>query len=324
MTAASGIPTKFSVIFGSGAATGNITTPIPVTTSSPGRASLTTGYPATNFTVGGTPPDGRDVNGIENMLSAWAQWQAAGGPIAYDSAFSTAIGGYPKGSIIGSATTAGKYYLNTTDNNTSNPDSGGANWRTLTYGFQNLQLITATSNFTVPAGVYLIKIIAVGAGGGGSNSIGTTPGANNSSGAGGGAGGCAFGYYLVTPGQVIAITIGSGGAAQTAGGTTTVTGFCSATGGQGTGFATANSSPGGVGGTATGGQLNLAGGTGSDGQNGAFTGFGNGAASIFGGQGRAGFTGGVNGQAYGAGGGGSYGGVGTGGSGANGVVIVEY
>src|ERR1700733_10951473 len=63
-----------------------------------GAASLTTGFPPLTFTpagAGGPPPFGEDFNGILKQITQWSQWQAAGGPIFYDSAFATAIGGYP-------------------------------------------------------------------------------------------------------------------------------------------------------------------------------------------------------------------------------------
>jgi hypothetical protein len=98
-----------------------------------GAASLTTGFPPLNFTpigAGGVPPFGQDMNGILKQLSQWSRWYSAGGPIVYDSAFSAAIGGYPKGSVI-LRTNQANWVLSTADNNTSNPDIGGANWTPL-------------------------------------------------------------------------------------------------------------------------------------------------------------------------------------------------
>jgi hypothetical protein len=126
------IPTKFPIPFADSAGGGYINA-IPLTTATPGLADLTEGFPPVTFTPlsgGGIPPSGADFNGILNQLSAWSQWQAAGGTVAYDSAFSTAIGGYPKGCILKS-TTDGYLWYNLVDGNTTNPDSGGSNWQAL-------------------------------------------------------------------------------------------------------------------------------------------------------------------------------------------------
>jgi len=80
---------------------------------------------------------------------------------------------------------------------------------------ENLQLITASGNFLVPAGVTKIRVKAVagGGGGGGASSNGGAPfGGNPGTGTSGGAGETREGIFSVTPGQNIAITIGAGGA----------------------------------------------------------------------------------------------------------------
>jgi len=129
---ASEIPTKFSVVFAASAGAGYIRS-IPTTPSGqPGAAALTTGFPPVNFIpegAGGVPPFGEDLNGIINQISAWCQWFAGGGaPVTYDATFQTAIGGYWNGSVVGSATTPGVYWRSTVDNNTTDPDTGGAGW----------------------------------------------------------------------------------------------------------------------------------------------------------------------------------------------------
>ena len=95
-----------------------------------GAASLTDGFPPLNFLPvgsGGVPPFGQDMNGVLNQITQWLQWQNAGGPLPYDSAFSTSIGGYPQGAVLAGAT-AGTVWLSIVDDNTSNPNTGGANW----------------------------------------------------------------------------------------------------------------------------------------------------------------------------------------------------
>lgn len=126
----SSLPVKFNVPWASGAGGGFITEPIPVTTTAPGRASLTLGFPPTTFepeASGGNPPFGADANGILNQATAWLQWAQAGGPVAYDATFQAAISGYPNGALI-QAAAGGHYWQSTADNNTTNPDTGGAGW----------------------------------------------------------------------------------------------------------------------------------------------------------------------------------------------------
>ena len=96
----------------------------------PGGASFTDGFPPLTMTplaAGGVPPYGADFNGILNFLSAAVRWTQAGGSYPYDAAFAASVGGYPKGAVLANAAGTG-LWLNLADNNTANPDSGGANW----------------------------------------------------------------------------------------------------------------------------------------------------------------------------------------------------
>ncbi|EJI0531854.1 carbohydrate kinase, partial [Escherichia coli] len=77
-----------------------------------------------------------------------------------------------------------------------------------------------------------------------------------------------------------------------------------------------------------GGLINIDGGFGSDGQQGNYYSFGNGAASFWGGGGRSGSSNGLAARAYGAGGGAAYdtsfsGVLKSGGAGAPGVCVIE-
>lgn len=129
----SSVPTKFNIPWANGASTPYIR-PVPQASQigiQNGAASLTDGFPPLTFqpiTSGGVPPFGADMNGILNQATAWLRWFSAGGPVAWDSAFSTAVGGYPKNCIVQSATTDGLLWRSTVDNNTTNPDTGGAGW----------------------------------------------------------------------------------------------------------------------------------------------------------------------------------------------------
>lgn len=127
----SDIPAKFVQAFAKNA-TGTYKRAIPNTTGDANAASLNLGFPPNTFVdegAGGKPPDGRDFNGLLNQDTAWAWWQAAGGAVLFDSAFSTAVGGYPKYAVLAS-TTLGRLWQSQVDNNTTNPDSGpSANWK---------------------------------------------------------------------------------------------------------------------------------------------------------------------------------------------------
>lgn len=125
------IPAKFSIPWGVGADPSNITA-VPVEPNgTPGAASLRLGWgPETQkpIAAGGTAPIGQYENGIHNQETAWLRWAGAGAPVAYDPAFQTAIGGYPNGAQIMSATNAGVFWYSTADDNVTNPDAAGAGW----------------------------------------------------------------------------------------------------------------------------------------------------------------------------------------------------
>lgn len=139
---AADLPDRFPIPFADAAGPPYIR-PIPEASQigiQDGAASLTDGFPPDTFTpvtAGGTPPFGQDMNGLFYQVTAWNRWQAAGGPVVYDATFQTAIGGYPQGAVIMSATTVGLFWLCLVDNNTTNPDTGGANWRGFTPGFSS-------------------------------------------------------------------------------------------------------------------------------------------------------------------------------------------
>jgi hypothetical protein len=193
--------------------------------------------------------------------------------------------------------------------------------------FNNIQSFTSSGSFAVPDGTAQVRVRLVGGGGGGSPSSATQAGS------GGGAAGYAEGIYSVTPGQVIAVTVGAGGSGQAAssgiggawGLASSFGSYCSATGGNG-GTLGSNVSPGGDGGIGSGGQINIEGGIGSDAMP-AGNGWGGcGGASYFGGGGRAATVASSvqTGHAPGSGGGGGYLVPCASGAGGNGLVIVEY
>ena len=187
--------------------------------------------------------------------------------------------------------------------------------------------------FNVPAGVFWIFAECVGAGGGGGGGGG---GVAWSSG-GGGSGGYAAGWFRVTPGDVINLVVGAKGigannaadAVATTGGTTSVGSLMQASGGAG-GRGGPSASPGGTPGVGLGGQRNLYGSNGGDGnpvRNDAQG--GQGAASAFGGGGRTAtrnLNGVLDGLAPGSGGGGIWfiNEAQVGGNGADGAIFIQY
>jgi hypothetical protein len=131
---ASSIPTRFQLAWAKNAGPSFIRT-VPVASQigvNAGAASWNDGFVPVNFTqiaAGGTPPFGQDANGVLNETTVWDQWYQAGGAIGYDVTFATAIGGYPKGSIVQSNVVPGNFWMSTADNNTTDPDSVNAlNW----------------------------------------------------------------------------------------------------------------------------------------------------------------------------------------------------
>ena len=135
----SSIPSKLNIPWANGASGGYVHT-IPQASQisiTPGAASLTDGFPPLNFMdpvlAGGIPPSGADMNGILRQITQGLQWLQAGGLPKYDSTFSTAIGGYPNGSVLVNAAGTG-FWISTVDNNATNPDASGAGWSAITGG----------------------------------------------------------------------------------------------------------------------------------------------------------------------------------------------
>ncbi|HEY6505848.1 MAG TPA: SprB repeat-containing protein, partial [Chitinophagaceae bacterium] len=119
---------------------------------------------------------------------------------------------------------------------------------------------TFANGFIVPAGVTSITVQCWGGGGGGGTDAG-----NNNGGPGGGGGAYASSVLTVTPGQVISVTVGAGGAATVAGGQSSFGIFVIALGGGSSTTSTA-----GTGGQASGsiGDIKFSGGNGGVGSGG--------------------------------------------------------
>lgn len=141
-------PVKLVLPFGENDPSGRAT--IPVTTSSPGYASLNVGFPPITRTpkaAGGIPPRGVDMNGILYAISAATRWASAGAGYKYDATFAndTNVGGYPAGARVLNAAGNG-YWINLVDGNTTNPDTGGAGW----VSDWSIGTTSANGYFTVP------------------------------------------------------------------------------------------------------------------------------------------------------------------------------
>jgi hypothetical protein len=198
----------------------------------------------------------------------------------------------------------------------------------LTPGFAREQVFAASGSFTVPRGSTSVRVYVWGGGGGGGGSTVAGAGAG-----GGGGGGYTRGVVTVTPGQVIAVSVGTGGSAGVgsanggAGGVSAFGSLLLCSGGAGGSLAAvAGAATGGAGGAGSGGSFNQ-------------SGIGGGAGVIFTGTSASGGIGGASfqsspsglnvnaagpvGQMPGAGGNGGASGY-AGGAGAAGLVIVEY
>lgn len=95
-----------------------------------GKASLADGFPPVTripTAAGGIPPFGLDMNGILYVISAICRWQTAGAGFPYDADFATdpLVSGYPAGARVMRDDAQG-YWLNTADNNETDPADSGA------------------------------------------------------------------------------------------------------------------------------------------------------------------------------------------------------
>ncbi|HDZ3987493.1 TPA: phage tail protein [Escherichia coli] len=299
------------------------------------------------------PTAAQSVNNTQIATTAFVKSAIAGmvgsAPAALDTLneLAAALGNDPNFATTMLNALSGKQPLDNTLTNLSGKDVAGL----LAYlGLHETGFTTLTSSgkFTVPAGVTELCISAVAGGGGGGSGGG---GDSSFFGGGGGSGGAGESIvkrkFAVTPGTVINITIGSGGAgsiastatgsAPTAGGNTVIGSLITLHGGQpginaGNGQ---NTAPGGgygqgfpTGSYGGDGSLNVGSGNGAPGASSPFGGGGGG--------GRAGTdqgTDGTAGSGYGSGGGsggGKYGTApiaargGNGGNGAPGIVMIEW
>lgn len=131
-----GAPTKLVEPFAvnaapSGGYGGKRTVPVPSQIGvTPGAASFNDGFPPATMTPisdGGVVMSGLDMNGALGQISAPVVWANAGASFQYDSVFSAAVGGYPKGAQLLNAAGTG-FWISIVDNNVTDPDTDGAGW----------------------------------------------------------------------------------------------------------------------------------------------------------------------------------------------------
>ena len=142
-------PRRLVKPFGALAGSGFIRS-VPIAPQPGGAASYDTGFPPETFqpvASGGSPPDGKDMNGVLFDSTGSAAWAAAGGIAMYDAAYATAIGGYPAYALLAS-TTPGVLWQCTGDNNMSNPDAGGGGWTQVTVSAD-----TTSDFYRLPGGI---------------------------------------------------------------------------------------------------------------------------------------------------------------------------
>lgn len=215
----------------------------------------------------------------------------------------------------------------------------GMAWAARALGLKSTQVFTASGTWTRPTGIRKVVVEVVGGGAGGQTTPATGAG-QASGGGGGGGGGYARKLIDVSTIATATITVGAGGASAAAGGasswadgTNTVTGNGGAVGGPGGAAAPpSRQGGGGAGGTATGGDVNVTGSSGTtafDLSNAVNAGDGGaGGGTVLGGQtpARTGTGTGTAGGQYGTGGGGAHADASAaaqnGGAGAAGVIIV--
>lgn len=115
-----------------------------------GRAGYDQGFPAINMApkaAGGIPPFGQDFNGIFYDLTLAMQYLQAGGSFPYDGAWASAVGGYPIGALVSRSDSSG-LWRNTSANNTTDPEAGGAGWQPEDAGATSITMTSSNVTLT--------------------------------------------------------------------------------------------------------------------------------------------------------------------------------
>ncbi|MGJ8524358.1 hypothetical protein LMG33818_000066 [Halomonadaceae bacterium LMG 33818] len=126
----SNIPSKVTVVFASQGNYNQIAETSSADSLASGQATMDVGFPPLTMTAvanGGKPPSGKDMNGILHDIYLRLQLQSIGYMGAYDSSFSSTVGGYPAGASV-CDTSTGTLWLNTQDSNTNLPTADNSGW----------------------------------------------------------------------------------------------------------------------------------------------------------------------------------------------------
>ena len=129
-------------------------------------ASIQEGFPPITMMPkknGGQPPEGKDFNGILNLVSQFCFFTQNGGTYTFNQSVSDAIGGYPEGarlwyvdSSTGEASLLRSTKGNNTDNFVTNPEVIGTSWvlDIVTQGYvqEQLEPVKAAIVARLPAG----------------------------------------------------------------------------------------------------------------------------------------------------------------------------
>ena len=129
-------------------------------------ASIQQGFPPITMMPkknGGQPPEGKDFNGIFNLMSQFYFFTQNGGTYTFNQSVSDAIGGYPEGarlwyvdSSTGEASLLRSTKGNNTDNFVTNPEVIGTSWvlDIVTQGYvqEQLEPVKAAIVARLPAG----------------------------------------------------------------------------------------------------------------------------------------------------------------------------
>lgn len=134
----SDLPTKIIIPFAQNAGL-SYRRDVPLQSSDAGAASFMLGFPPLTFQptgAGGSPVDGRDMNGILYALSSIARSWCAGATLTFDQDFAQAVGGYPLGAVLRSATDPTILLISQRDANQTDPadDAEEALWKPIGAG----------------------------------------------------------------------------------------------------------------------------------------------------------------------------------------------
>jgi hypothetical protein len=147
-------PPKLLEAIAADAGAGFITNPMPETQPpTVNGASIQLGFPPKtmqNELAGGLPPLGQDMNGFLFLISSHTLYMETGQTYKFDSDISTAIGGYPQGTILGMADGTGLWLSIGVAPNTTDPDGASpSGWQPIvSYGIVIVPVTGGTVNVT--------------------------------------------------------------------------------------------------------------------------------------------------------------------------------